>query len=118
MAVGFVARNGGGPPVQREAALTSTNGPEGSHSLNPMIRGNRAMRVAVAAVSPRVLLANQHVSGHIMSLTASPPVMVAGVMFLTLIFCFVVLPAIWSRDPARRTAAYSVLDLILRFLRR
>ena len=40
------------------------------------------------------------------------------VMGMTLIFFFVVLPAVWSRDAARREAALVVLDRLLRFFRR
>jgi hypothetical protein len=35
-----------------------------------------------------------------------------------LIFVFVVMPAIWSRDPARRAAALAVLDRLLKAFRR
>jgi hypothetical protein len=42
----------------------------------------------------------------------------AAIVLVGLIFFFVVLPAVWARDPRRRNAAYRVLDRILRLIRR
>lgn len=38
--------------------------------------------------------------------------------FMIAVFVFVVLPAIWSREPERRQAAAEMFDRILRFRRR
>jgi hypothetical protein len=39
------------------------------------------------------------------------------VLLILTISGLVVLPAVWSRNPSRRRAAYKVLDLILMFFR-
>lgn len=48
----------------------------------------------------------------------SPTVQTWVVVAVTLTFVFVVMPAIWSRDPGRRAAALAVLDRILKAFRR
>jgi hypothetical protein len=86
--------------------------------LDYMIRGNRAMRAAGATRTPQMWPLNQHVSGHITLWPGSSSVTNDVVILVAMIFIFVVLPAVWSRSRDRREAAYSVLDLILRFFRR
>jgi hypothetical protein len=49
--------------------------------------------------------------------TASASAGVAALL-IVLVFCGVVLPAIWSREQVRRTAAARVLQQILDFFRR
>ncbi|KOV90519.1 MULTISPECIES: hypothetical protein [unclassified Streptomyces] len=50
-------------------------------------------------------------------LAAQLPVLLAALVFLA-VYAGVVLPAVWSRRPARRTAALRVLDRLLGALRR
>ncbi|MEU7691215.1 hypothetical protein FLW53_39915 [Microbispora sp. SCL1-1] len=50
-------------------------------------------------------------------LLAYPAVIVIGTTLVLGVFCGVVLPAVWSRQAARRRAAYTVMDRILKFMR-
>lgn len=83
-----------------------------------MILGDRLMRAAGTAFDQRIRSANQHVSPHIAVWTSSGALLDVSMVLVILIFIFVVLPAVWSSKPARRAAAYKVLNLILRCLRR
>ncbi|MFI2199758.1 hypothetical protein ACH47Z_03010 [Streptomyces sp. NPDC020192] len=49
-------------------------------------------------------------------MTVQPPVLLAALVFLA-VYAGVVLPAVWSRRPARRTAALKVLGQLLGALR-
>jgi hypothetical protein len=66
---------------------------------------------------PQMWPLNQHVSGHIIFWSGSSAIAKDAGVLLAMIFVFVVLPAVWSRNRDRREAAYSVLELILRFFR-
>ncbi|UUU34300.1 hypothetical protein JIX56_33145 [Streptomyces sp. CA-210063] len=50
-------------------------------------------------------------------MTIQSPVLLAALVF-TAVYVGVVLPAVWSRKPARRRAALSVLTQLLTALRR
>ncbi|MEV5876735.1 hypothetical protein AB0L75_21365 [Streptomyces sp. NPDC052101] len=50
-------------------------------------------------------------------MNAQLPVLLAALVFLA-VYAGVVLPAVWSRRPARRTAALTVLTRLLDALRR
>ena len=52
-------------------------------------------------------------AGFTVSPTVTNWILVAAGLF----FVFVVLPAIWSRDPARRAAALAVIDRLLKAFR-
>jgi hypothetical protein len=86
--------------------------------LSLMILGDRLMRVAGTAVEQRFPSTNQHVSPHIAVWTSSAALLDTSMVLVTLIFIFVVLPAVWSSKPDRRAAAFKVLNLILRFILR
>lgn len=55
-------------------------------------------------------------ASHLPALPALPVLFVAAV--LTAVYAGVVLPAVWSRKPARRAAALKVLTQLLGVLRR
>jgi hypothetical protein len=61
---------------------------------------------------------NQHIGDHIALWSSTQATVAGGIALVALIFVFVVVPAVWSRKPDRRAAAFVVLDLILRFFRR
>lgn len=86
--------------------------------MSPMILGDRLVRAVGAALAQQVWSTNQHVSPHIALSASSPALLGASIVLVTLIFIFVVLPAVWSRKADRRAAAFRVLNLILRSLRR
>jgi hypothetical protein len=86
--------------------------------LTLMILGYRLMRAAGTAFDQRFWSTNQHVSPHIAVWTSSGALVDTCMVLVILIFVFVVLPAVWSSKPTRRAAAYKVLNLILRCLRR
>ncbi|MFF6782763.1 hypothetical protein [Streptomyces sp. NPDC012510] len=50
-------------------------------------------------------------------MSIQPPVLLAALVF-TAVYAGVVLPAVWSRKPARRNAALRVLTQLLTALRR
>jgi hypothetical protein len=74
--------------------------------------------IAGSPFAPLRQAANPHVGGHLSLWSTGTAPYLGGLVLIALIFFFVVLPAVWSRSPDRRQAAYGVLDRILRFFRR
>ena len=104
------ARNGDGPPVQREA-IHPTRTAERSHPLSTTI-------LITGGVSPPQSHPGLHVLSQQAAAWLAGDALPFGAMTLVVLLIFlVVVPAVWSHHTERREAAFRVLDRILRFLR-
>ena len=66
----------------------------------------------------RVLRAIAVIFSHVSAWVVNRTALVYAGGIVLLIFLFVALPGVWSRDPDRRRDAFAVLDRILHFFRR
>jgi hypothetical protein len=116
--VWVAAKHGDGPPREREAVYQYEQARERSCSLHTRIPVYQYLHASKPGAGPFRWLADQLSSYHSAIWSLSPAVSVWVVTAAMLIFFFVVMPAVWSRDPARREAALAVLNSLLKFFRR